>query len=275
MPKMQIDPAAFRKFEKAGWERKSAAYEERAAELGGMLVGPLLTAAAIRAGDRVLDVATGPGWIAAGAHERHARVIGVDLAESMVAIARRRYPEVDFRIADAEDLPFPDAMFDVVVCNLGLPSFPRPELAVAEMARATRAGGRVALTTHDLPAASALVGILARAMAEVAVVPPGDVPVGPDIFHYATDAALAGLLRTAGLTDVGVQTVRFSNQTTAAWLWDTLLASTVRVAAVVERQPPNLQLELRSRFNAIAETYRFGHGIEIPIAIKLAAGMRS
>jgi len=274
MENMQIDPVAFREFEKAGWERKGAAYEERAAELSGKLVGPLLTAAGIGPGDRVLDVATGPGWIAAGAHERQASVIGVDLAECMVAIATRRYPDVDFRVADAEDLPFPDATFDVVVCNLGLPSFPRPERAVTEMARAVRPGGRVALTTHDLPTASALVGILALAMREVAMRPPAGVPAGPDIFQYARDAELEGLLRMAGLTDVHVKTVRFSTQTTSAWLWDSLLASTVRVAAAVEGQPPDVQAELRSRFNAIAENYRSGDGIEIPVAIKLADGTR-
>lgn len=274
MERMQVDPVAFREFEKAGWERKSAAYEERAAELGGMLVGPLLTAAGIGSGDRVLDVATGPGWIAAGAHERQATVVGVDLAESMVAIARRRYPDVDFRVADAEDLPFPDATFDIVVCNLGLPSFPRPERAVAEMVRVVRPGGRVALTTHDQPAASALVVILARAMNEVPMRPPTGVPAGPDIFQYANDTALEGLLRTAGLTDVRVQTIRFSNQTSAAWLWDSLLASTVRVAAAVEGQPPDVQRDLRSRFESIADTYRSGDGIEIPVAIKLADGTR-
>ena len=88
----------------------------------------------------------------------------------------------------------------------------------------------MSVATRIGPPCFPLVGILARAMKEVPLRPPAGVPAGPDIFRYATDTALGDLLRQAGITDVHVQTVRFSIQTTAAWLWDSLLASTVRLA---------------------------------------------
>ena len=74
---------------------------------------------AVRRGVRLLDVASGPGYLAAAAAQRGADVVGVDFADSMVDQARRIYPALTFRIGSAEDLPFPDDDFDAVGISFG------------------------------------------------------------------------------------------------------------------------------------------------------------
>jgi ubiquinone/menaquinone biosynthesis C-methylase UbiE len=104
-----------------------------------------------RAHGRVLEVAVGTGrsleFYAPGVE-----LTGVDLSPAMLRRARRRARELEltptFKVADAEDLPFDDATFDTVVCALGLCSIPRPEAAVAEMARVLVPGGTLLLLDH-------------------------------------------------------------------------------------------------------------------------------
>ena len=112
-----VDPEAFDAFEAAGWEEKAAAYERFFGVITGRLVEPLLDAASVGVGTRVLDVATGPGWVAAQAAERGASVVGVDVAEAMIARARSAHPGLEFRWADAHELPFADGSFDAVLGN--------------------------------------------------------------------------------------------------------------------------------------------------------------
>jgi len=153
---------------------------------------------------RVLDVATGPGWVAAQAAERGASVVGVDVAEAMIARARRAYPALDFRRADAHELPFADASFDAVVGNLAVMHLSRPERAMAEFARVLRPGGRVVLTAWADPSQHRLVGIFLDAMAEARAVPPADLPEGPDFFRFSDDEEFAALLREQGLANPAV-----------------------------------------------------------------------
>jgi len=85
-----VDPDAFDAFEASGWEEKAVAYERLFGGITARVVEPLLAAASVGAGTRVLDVATGPGWVAAEAAERGASVVGVDVAEAMIAMRWRR-----------------------------------------------------------------------------------------------------------------------------------------------------------------------------------------
>jgi ubiquinone/menaquinone biosynthesis C-methylase UbiE len=107
-----VDADAFNAFEAAGWETHAAGYEAFFGPITTQLVEPLLDAADVRAGARVLDVASGPGYVVAKAAERGASVVGVDIAEAMVSLARQLHPELEFRHGDAEALPFPDDAFD-------------------------------------------------------------------------------------------------------------------------------------------------------------------
>jgi ubiquinone/menaquinone biosynthesis C-methylase UbiE len=111
-------------------------------------IARLVAAAELTGCERVLDVATGPGYIAE-AFSRHAReVVGIDLTDAMLAIARKRTAQrglknITFRTGDVRALPFVDAMFDVVVGRYALHHMEQPAALLQEMARVCRPGGTV------------------------------------------------------------------------------------------------------------------------------------
>lgn len=102
-------------------------------------------------GERILDLATGTGWTSRQVARRGAEVVGVDIASELIAAARAAADAqgvaIDYRIGDAESLPFKDGEFDAVISTCGIMFASRPEAAAAELARVTRKGGRIALTT--------------------------------------------------------------------------------------------------------------------------------
>ena len=103
-----------------------------------------------RAGQTILDVATGTGWSARNAARAGARVTAVDISAELVAAARELSahvrPSIDFRVADAEALPFADASFDGVISTFGVMFALDQARAAQELARACRPGGRLVLT---------------------------------------------------------------------------------------------------------------------------------
>src|SRR3954462_14213403 len=117
------DPAAFTAFEAEGWTRKAATYDRLTGRATARLIEPLLDAAGVQSGTRLLDVAGGPGRCAAAAAARGAVPLGLDAAVGMVAVARA----IEFQQGDAERLPFADESFDAVVAAFVVNHLPRPE----------------------------------------------------------------------------------------------------------------------------------------------------
>ena len=181
------DADAFTAFERTGWEHQAPTYDDVIGRVTSRLVGPLLNAAGVQQGSRVLDLATGPGYAAAEAAALGASVVGVDIAPAMVELARRLHPAVEFRVAQAEALPFEDDAFDAVVSNFVVPHLSRPERAVSELVRVLRGGGRLALTTWDQPDRMRFLGVFLDAFAEAGAAPLPDIPAGPAFFQFADD----------------------------------------------------------------------------------------
>lgn len=102
--------------------------------------------AALRAGEAVLDIGTGTGIGAAAARGERRRVVGVDLAAGMLAIARSALPDVEFVESNFNALPFPDGSFDVALAVHCLLFADDPIAALAEWRRVVRPGGRLSLS---------------------------------------------------------------------------------------------------------------------------------
>src|SRR4051794_25242660 len=102
-------------------------------------------------GEYILDLATGTGWTSRLVAMRGARVVGVDLGADLIEAAQERSTaeglKIEYRVGDAEALPFSEGEFDAVISTCGIMFASRPESAASELARVTRTGGRIALTT--------------------------------------------------------------------------------------------------------------------------------
>jgi SAM-dependent methyltransferase len=270
------DPGAFDAFERAGWTTKEAAvYDGLAGRVTSRLAGPLLDAVGAGPGTRLLDVATGPGYVAASALERGAEPVGLDFSETMLAYARSRSRDVEFVHGDATDLPFPDASFDAVVAAFVLLHLGRPERAAAEASRALVPGGRAAFTVWDEPSRARWLGVILDAVAAAGAQPPAEMPPGPPLFKYADDDELAGLLSGAGLDDVAVETVEFGLEVESTdELWEGLVGGTVRLAPLVRGQTADVQREIRARFDDLLERYRTETGFDLPVSVKLGSGRK-
>jgi SAM-dependent methyltransferase len=136
----------------------------------------LLDAAEVAPGDRVLDVGCGTGVLAASAHQRAGHdgwVVGLDPNEPMLTVARSRPSPVEWRSGAAEDIPYADGAFDRVVSQFALMYFADRSRGLAECARVTAPGGRVAIATwatlEDSPGYAALVDVAERTVGAEAV----------------------------------------------------------------------------------------------------------
>jgi SAM-dependent methyltransferase len=185
---------------------------------------PLLEAAALQPGERVLDVACGTGIIArraAGQVGPAGSVTGVDLAPDMIDVAKGvAAPDgahVEWQVADAASLPLPDAAFDVVLCQMGL-MFVEDRLgALTEMRRVLGPGRRIAVSTPG-PIQPAF-QVLEQGIEEHIDPALGMFVAGVFSMHDA--AEVAGLLASAGFTSTSATTVPVDLRLPgpAEWLW--------------------------------------------------------
>jgi SAM-dependent methyltransferase len=239
------------------------------------LADPLLDAVRAGPGKRLLDIATGPGYVVARGDDRGADVVGLDFSETMLAHARARSPQVEFVHGDATKLPFADGSFDAVTCAFLLLHLGRPEAAVAEAARVLAPDGRAAFTVWDDPSRSRWLGVVLDAWAAAGAQPPDTVPPGPPMFQFADESTFSRLLTEAGLADVTVETVEFPLELESGdELWTGLIEGSVRVRPLVVGQPPEVQRAIRTHFDELVDEYRTEDGYEVPVAVKLASGRK-
>jgi ubiquinone/menaquinone biosynthesis C-methylase UbiE len=168
-----MDARLQRRVQRYGWDLAAADYEALWQQQLAPAQRAVLEAAALAPGERVIDVACGTGIVSAAAARAvgaSGRVLGIDIAEQMVAAARRRaLPQAQFMRMDGEALDgIADASFAVALCALGLMYMPAPEHALREMARVLRPGGRVALAVWGERARCAWAPVFPIVEAEVA-----------------------------------------------------------------------------------------------------------
>lgn len=188
-----------------GWEKWDRFFDEQMTFLNHRLVGD----ARLRPGLKVLDLGSGTGYpalLAAQTVGPLGSVIGLDLAEQMVAAADRKaqrlsLTNVMFRQGDVTTLPFENRSFDAVTsrfCLMFLPDIPR---AVSEIARVLKPGGWMAVAVWAAPDKNPSISLSMEAIRKVVDLPPPD-PAAPGIFRLAKPGDLSGMVERAGFNDV-------------------------------------------------------------------------
>jgi ubiquinone/menaquinone biosynthesis C-methylase UbiE len=188
----------------AGQRVDDSAYYQYIGRWSRLFVPAVLAAAEVASGDRVLDIATGPGEAALAIVTSTGHVIGADISLAMLTAARTRLgAEAFWPVAtDGQALAFRDGSFDAVVCQLGLQFFPEPARGLAEFRRVLRVGGCTAVCVISTPDRAPMWGVLADTLSR-------HLPEQRDALHLAFALAdaeqLEHLFKIAGFRDVQVK----------------------------------------------------------------------
>ena len=184
----------------------SEGYDELFARATRLFIPTLLGAARVGPGLKVLDVATGTGAAARMASDivgASGLVVGGDISPTMLQAAQRNLKDlpIELRTLDGQSLPFADASFDGVICQLGLMFFPNPARGLSEFRRVLRDGGRTAVSVTTTPERS----LFARVGAVTARHVPARAEKLNRFFSIPDTDHLHRLVSGAGFSDVEVQ----------------------------------------------------------------------
>lgn len=273
---MAEPPQSFRDFEHTGWEDQTvcANYDEQLSRITRQSITALLDAAGVHRGTRVLDVATGPGYVAGAAAERGAEACGIDFSAVQITMARQRYPGVQFEHSDADALPFPAASFDAVVSAFGMPHFPDPDAVVREAYRVLKPGGRFAFTVWDVPDKVVGFGAIYDAIRAHGTLDVG-LPVGPNFFLFSDPAQSQRVLQTAGFSSPSITSVpQVWCVAAPEQVFDATLQGSVRAAATLRGQSPTAREAIKAAVCQVIRGFRRGDQYEVPMPAVLAAAIK-
>jgi SAM-dependent methyltransferase len=212
-----VDPDEYRSESREAWECSAAGWGRAADRVHDWAVGvsaTMVDALALQPGDRVLELAAGPGdtgFMAAELITPGGTLICSDGAEAMLEVARERAAaqgtrNVEFKQLELEWIDLETATVDAVLCRWGIMLIVDPGAAASEIRRVLKPGGRAALAVWDVPERNQWTTIPRGVMLEVAGGEPPD-PAAPGMFALAGDGALLELLEGAGLVDVKIAPV--------------------------------------------------------------------
>lgn len=248
--------------ERDRWAASANAWDRWAnpmADLADKLNRPLLDAAGLAEGHRLLDLASGAGEPALSAARRagpHGLVVGSDLVPGMMAGAVRRArglegPAPAFTAADMTALPFADSTFDEVTCRFGIMFVPAVESALREVRRVLRPGGSAAFMVWGPRAGNGLFAEIGDAVAD---------HLGEDgsldpLFRFAMPGLLSGLMRTAGfenMSETDLTPVRKAPAGQPFWRAALDMSFGHRLGGLSAEQRGALEADIARRFDAQA-----------------------
>lgn len=161
-------------------------------------------------GDRILDVAAGTGSSAVLLAKAGAQVVCCDFSEGMIAQGRRRHPQLEFIHADAMDLPFDDNSFDACTISFGLRNIADPSVALRQMMRVVKPGGRLVVCEFSSPRAPGAQAVYRKVLPRVVPWTARHVNSNLDAYEYLAESIaqwpdqreLAELISASGWTRV-------------------------------------------------------------------------
>lgn len=261
-----------------GWEKWDRFFDEQMAFLNHRLVAD----ARLRSGMRVLDLGSGtgyPGLLAAEIVGQSGSLVGIDLAEQMLAIAERRAKRlglinVTFHRGDVTTLSFGHEAFDAVIsrfCLMFLPEIPK---ALTGIARMLKPGGWIAAAVWSSPDKNPYLSLPMDAIKQLIQLPTPD-PKAPGIFRLAKSGDLAEMLLGAGFTDVFEQEFIADIQFPTA---SEYIASLLDIAAPIQNLFAKLSSDQQHQANQLitheADNFQRSRSISLPIAVRIVAGRK-
>ncbi len=251
------------------WSSQLAFQSRQATEL-------VVQGAALSPGQHVLDLASGSGEPALSvsvAIGPQGRVLATDLLLEMLEIAQenaaaRRLTNIDFRAADAEQLPFPERFFDRITCRFGIMFIPDIQKALQEMRRVLKPGGRVSFVTWGPPDENPLFGLMIRPFLKYVDVPP-PLPDSPHVFRFADENKLVQTISAAGFQDVRATKYKINwpwpGTPEGAWQGGSELAAPFK--RVIDATPAEKREEVIREVIANIRQFFDGHVVNFPASV--------
>lgn len=223
-------------------------------------------------GERILDLSTGTGWTSRLVARRGASVVGADIAEDLLEAARAAAEaerlSIEYRVGDAESLPFATGEFDGVISTVGVMFASRQEAAAAELARVCRTGGRIALTTWT---ADGNVLKMFEVMKRYMPAPPNPAPRSP--FEWGRTERIKELL--GGAFDLKFEkAVSYYREPSAEAAWETFSKGYGPTRALAASLEPDRRAALREEFIAFHAGFPTELGICVPREYWVTIGLR-
>jgi len=257
------------------WSSQLAFQSRQATEL-------VVQGAALSPGLHVLDLASGsgePSLSVSAAIGPQGRVIATDLLLEMLEVAQenaaaRGLTNIDFRAADAEQLPFPDGLFDRVTCRFGIMFIPDVQKALREMRRVLKPGGRVSFVTWGPLDENPLFGLMIRPFLKYVDVPP-PAPDSPHVFRFSSEEKLTQTISAAGFQEVHATKHKINwpwpGTAEQAWQGGSELAAPFK--KIIAATPADNREEVIREVIASIRQFYDGHAVNFPASILASSAL--
>ncbi len=244
-----------------------ADYDQWMGRWSRLLAQEFLKWLGVPAGLRWIDVCCGSGIVTEAIVERNApaSIVGVDVSVEQINFARKHrhaQPNVAFETADAMNLPFAGASFDVAVCGLGLNYIPNPARGLEEFSRVIRPGGTVAVYVWDYAKGARFL----REFWDAAIALDADAAAADQArrFPICTLEGLRGLFEQAGLEDLTPHSLEIVTRFTSFEdYWEPLLTGQGSAPGYLATRDIKIQAAIRERLRATLPA-NTGGAIELP-----------
>lgn len=262
---------------------KWAALHEALDGLVAEVTAGLLARAALRPGQIALDIGCGAGdttLAAADGTGAGGHVEGLDISDTLLAVARRRAgarPDVSFTLADVQTRRFPADGADLALSRFGMMFFADPAMALGNMARALKPGGRIVFVTWaDLARNPWNREAKAAGIARLGAVPP-DPPREPGQFAFADIAYVTELLAGAGFAAIAAEEVATRLRVAGRAPEAAALAAEIGPVSRLMREKAGTEADRAAITADLARRFRpfeTAEGVEVPAVVNFFAAVR-
>lgn len=281
----QTDPQQIIDTQRQDWNRVAPAWEKwdrRLDQNTAFINYRLISDARLRAGQHVLDLGCGTGYpalLAAQAVGKHGRVLGLDLAEGMLAVAQRKarslgLSNVEFRAGDVTRLPFEPEAFDGVIsrfCLMFLPDIPR---AAGEIARVLKPGGYLAAAVWSAADKNPYLRLPMDILKQFVELPPPD-PEQPGLFRLAKPGTLMEMAEEAGLRRVSEEEVEGEAVfDSSEEYWSSIVEMAAPLQPLFAKLRPEHRQQAESAIQRAADSYKNGSEVALPMAIRIVVARK-